>query len=312
MAGVCCTGFCEGVGFFKLLRLFGGPPGVWYNVFMKLYKLVAVHGCQAASIFAPRSSTVRGDPDDVMVRYDAAYRVTFLNVMNMLKGIGFTDKQAVTLVAFWFTYARNTLGLRLGAAHGYVLSQTQGLVAQYAATAPAIAVGYFWPLVLVGIALVAVAGGLYVWVQLDTLDHFQHLVNDYAYVLRLGEEMRECELAYVGPDDRGIYEEGGTWGPVITSVDPDVPILGGTYDMFHFFGGIRLRRRWAVIHYVWRWYYWVVKYIGDVYRVEHKLYRLKKPTLDPYAPPGVWTRPGTSYGTTGYLGPWNYYWLKPH
>lgn len=278
---------------------------------MKLYKLVAVRGCQAASLFAPRSSIVRGDPDLVMRHYDAAYPITFLHVINTLKGIGFTDKQAVTLVAFWFAYAKNTLGLRLGAAHGYVLAQTHELVAQYAAAAVAGSASVFWPFVLLAIALVAVAGGLYVWVQLDTVDNFQHFVNDQAYVLRLGEEMRECELAYVGPDDRGIYEEGGNFGPVITSVDPNVSILGGTYDMFHFFGGIRLRRRWAVIHYVWRWYYWIVKYIGDVYRVEHKLYMLKKPTLDPYAPPGLWTRPGTRYGTTGYKGPWNYYWLKP-
>ncbi|GAI74180.1 unnamed protein product, partial [marine sediment metagenome] len=222
----------------------------------------------------------------VLASYIPAYRQTYSHAHDVLSGMGLSEKDIWLLITFWYTYARNTLGQTGYGANFYVQQQIHLMVTQWSASVVIGSGVTFWPFVLLGIALVAVAAGLYVWVQLDTMDHFQHEVNDQAYVLRLGEEMRECELAYVGPDDRGIYEEGGTWGPVITSVDPDVPILGGTYDMFHFFGGIRLRRRWAAFHYVWRWYYWVVKYIGDVYRVEHKLYRLKKPTLDPYAPPG--------------------------
>ncbi|MBA7590668.1 hypothetical protein ES708_32796 [subsurface metagenome] len=122
------------------------------------------------------------------------------------------------------------------------------------------------------------------------------------------EHLWQGEIWNVGSKQEGVYELGGDFGLSIDRIDRNV---GGAYgrDWIELKPGrIFLEGRHPILYHVYRVTGLRCFYCGVMSKFAAGLYKLREGGRDTYKPTGIWTRPGTRWGTPGYEGCWQRWW----
>lgn len=262
---------------------------------MKLYKILAVLGHHAVSVFPPEeqelpeSEEMAGEPITRLIR------------QIMVKG--YTNHEARLAIEAWAYHAKYDLNQAARGVRVYC-----EMCAAQIPLKPPIAAPWFWGVVLAVAAIVAVALGLYVWAVLDPDYNVNFGTHPWAYLMMYEEHLWQGENFTVGWRQRGYYELGGDFGLSVDRVDRNV---GGERrkDWIELRpGSLWLEGRKPILYHVYRFTGFRCYFCGVLTEVARGLYKIREGGGDPYKPRGPWSRPGTRWGTPDYEGCWQRWW----
>jgi len=262
---------------------------------MKLFKLVRLVGDHSKSMFEPEFYK----PPSIEVM--AGEPMT--DLINRLVFWGYTPYQAQMCIQAWAAHAKFDLNQAPRGVRVYC-EMCMSSMPKPGEFAPQ----YFWPIVIAIAAIAAVGLALYLWVELDT-EMFAHFgAHPWAYVATYQQRMYIAEIISVGPRGTPTYEIGASLGNVIAWHEWGASYVDRWLDRLHFYMALKHEGRPTIFYHRFLWHHWDGAYLGLMYPIGPRLYRLKGNPGDPYAPGELWYRPGGRMYTPQYEGCWKDWW----